>query len=181
MPWRSFLISLTQCVGNTVPIFPIPASSQSLKSDLPKSFSCLNFSIRSNERRVELVCHTVTCTHSYLGRGEQINRPGSGLTAWQAFFKRMGVWVDTWPATQRTRSQLVFFTPKKGIALPKPQRKVESGFLIIRFIATKWCNVIHDKTRELDLNWSQLKLTGLIQVWVFQICPAMISGASIWG
>lgn len=58
---------LTQCLGDTVLIFPTPDSSQSLKPDLPKSFSCLNFPIRSNERRVELVCHTVTCTHSYLG------------------------------------------------------------------------------------------------------------------
>lgn len=54
------------------------------------------------------------------------------------------------------------------MALPKPQRKVESGFLIIRFIAMQWCNVIHDKTRALGFNWSQLKLTGLLQFGYFR-------------
>lgn len=43
------------------------------------------------------ISHKVTCTHSYLGGGGQINRPGSGLIARQPLFKRMNVWVDSWP------------------------------------------------------------------------------------
>lgn len=181
MPRRSFLISLFGNLRRHSSYIPNPDSSQSLKPDLPVFFLPeLSNKVKMREG-VELVCHTVTCTHSYLGR-EEINRPGSGLIAGNLSLKNDG--CLGWYLTDNIENKVtahILLPLKKELLFKTPE---ESGVWLFDYtFLMQRSDVMSYRIKLGSWTWIEVsgKLTGLIQVWVFRICPAMISGASIWG